>query len=80
MGLRWEQKKSSKHGTRHIGGIRYVSEWIVDDTYLGSLSTNNVKPDALIVLGRQQEECRIQSWRLVTLGRGAGGLLRPCRF
>ena len=33
-----------------------MSEWIVDDTYLGSLSTNNVKPDALIVLGMQDPE------------------------
>ena len=57
-----------------------MSEWIADDTCLGPPSTNNFQPDALTALGRQCEECRTQSWKLMTLGRGAGGLLRPWKY
>ena len=57
-----------------------MSEWFVDDTSLGSPSTNKAQPSELSVLGSQQVECRIQRWRLVSLGRRVGGLLRLCRY
>lgn len=73
-------RSSPQHRTWHVGGIWYMSEWFVDDTSLGSPRTNKAPPNALTVSGSQQVECRIQSWRLVNLGRGAGGLLRLCRY